>query len=275
MEESIRILLFADSHLGFDQPVQPRIQRRRRGDDFYANYRRILDYGRRNRVDLIIHGGDLFTKPKPSPGIIDRAYEPLFEVASAGIPIFIVPGNHERSRLPEHLFLAHENIQIFDKPRTYIHLVGKREIALSGFPFARKVRERFPDLLMQTGWKEFQTDAHFLCTHQTFEGAQVGPVDFTFREGPDNIPAEWVPGKFTSVLSGHIHRAQQLVRTLSGDTLAVPVIYPGSIERTSVAERFEEKSFNVINLSWKGNTLVQEVETLPLPARPITKIKVR
>jgi DNA repair exonuclease SbcCD nuclease subunit len=147
-------------------------------------------------------------------------------------------------------------------------------IALSGFPFTRKVRDKFPDLLVQTGWEEVQADARFLCAHQAFEGAQVGPSDFTFREGMDNIPAEWVPGEFSSVLSGHMHRAQQLRQTLAGGPLAVPVIYPGSIERTSVAERFENKSYNVINIHWEDDTLIQEMETHPLPARPMVKVTV-
>ena len=33
----IRILLIADTHLGFDLPFRPRIKRRRRGLDFFAN----------------------------------------------------------------------------------------------------------------------------------------------------------------------------------------------------------------------------------------------
>lgn len=147
-----------------------------------------------------------------------------------------------------------------------------RRVALSGFPFTREVKREFPRLLQQTGWEEIQADVHFLCTHQTFEGAQVGSVDFTFREGPDNIPPEWVPEEFTSVLSGHIHRAQQLTHTLSGEELSVPVIYPGSIERTSVAERFEEKSFKMIYVWWEEGQFFQEVETHPLPARPMIKV---
>jgi DNA repair exonuclease SbcCD nuclease subunit len=272
MEKPVKILLLADTHLGFDLPLQPRIERRRRGEDFFANYQLILDFARRKQVDLIVHGGDLFFRSKVSPAIIDKAYQPLFDLANAGIPIYIVPGNHERSRLPEHLFLAHERIQVFDQPVTLVQQIGDKQIALSGFPFTRNVRERFPELLAQTGWEGIQADAHLLCAHQTFEGAQVGPVDFTFREGPDNIPPEWVPGKFTAVLSGHIHRAQQLTQSLSGEPLSVPIIYPGSIERTSVAERFEEKSFNLIQLAWKGGRPNLEVETHPLPIRPMVKV---
>jgi DNA repair exonuclease SbcCD nuclease subunit len=38
----IRILLIADTHLGFDLPFRPRIKRRRRGLDFFANFERAL-----------------------------------------------------------------------------------------------------------------------------------------------------------------------------------------------------------------------------------------
>lgn len=274
MTEHIKILLLADTHLGFDLPVQARIERRRRGEDFFSNYQLILDFARRQKIDLIVHGGDLFYRSQVPPAIVDRAYEPLFQVAKRGVPIFIVPGNHERSRLPAHLYLAHENIHIFDKPQTYLIQVGDRSIALSGFPFERKAKERFHSLLGQTGWEEVLADVHYLCTHQTFEGAQVGPVDFTFRDGPDNIPPEWVPERFEAVLSGHIHRAQQLTQTLGGEPLHTPVIYPGSIERTSVAERFEDKSFVLVNLHWEDGQLTQELETHPLPARPMVKVTV-
>jgi len=274
MNEEIKIVLFGDSHLGYDLPVRPRIQRRRRGEDFFSNYQFILDFARRNKVDLVVHGGDLFFRNKVPPPIVDKAYQSLYAIATRGIPVYIVPGNHERSRLPEHLYLAHENIRVFDRPTTYTQQVGGQRIALSGFPFTRGIREKFHPLLAQTGWEGIREDAHFLCAHQTFEGAQVGSVDFTFREGPDNIPPEWVPREFTAVLSGHIHRAQQLTHTLGGEPLAVPVIYPGSIERTSVAERFEEKSFKVIRLWWEKGQFFQEVETHPLPARPMVKVTV-
>jgi len=38
----VRLLLIADTHLGFDLPVRPRVARRRRGHDFIANYRAAL-----------------------------------------------------------------------------------------------------------------------------------------------------------------------------------------------------------------------------------------
>ena len=274
MTETIKILLFGDTHLGYDLALRPRIQRRRRGEDFFSNYQQVLQFARWKKVDLIIHGGDLFSRSKVPPPIVDRAYGDLLSVANAGIPICIVPGNHERSRLPEHLVLAHENIRVFADPGTYLLEVQGRKIALSGFPFNREVRAKFPSLLENTRWRDVEADVRFLCTHQTFEGAQVGPVDFTFREGPDTIPAEWVPEEFTAVLSGHIHRAQTLTHSLAGEPLGAPVIYPGSIERTSIAERFEEKSYQLVKLCWEGGKPIYELEIHPLPTRPMVKLTV-
>lgn len=274
MSELIKILFFADSHLGFDLPSQPRIERRRRGEDLFKNYLQIIKMAKWKKVDLVLHGGDLFHHSKVSPAIIERAYRPLYELACAGIPVYLVPGNHERSRLPGHLYLSHESINIFDRPATYMQRIRGRRITLSGFPFARKVRENFGSLLRQTRYMDHEADWRCLCAHQTFEGAKVGPVDYTFREGPDNIPPEWVPDEFGAVLSGHIHRAQQLDNTLDGKELKVPVIYPGSIERTSIAERFEEKSFTLIKLTWNNREMYQEVETHPLPTRPMLKVSV-
>ena len=274
MNEPVRILFFADTHLGFDTPIRPRIKRRRRGEDFFSNYLYVLDIARKTKVDLIVHGGDFFFRSKVSPVIVERAYQPLLDLASSGIPILIVPGNHERSRLPNHLWLNHQNIQIFDRPRTYLHKMGSLSIAFSGFPFARKVKEDFLSLLNMTRYREVQADIHYLCTHQTYEGAQVGPVDFTFREGPDNIPGEWVPEVFKAVLSGHIHRGQRLTQTLGGGDLAVPVIYPGSTERTSFAERFEDKFFVTIKIFSNQGKPRQEIKFHQLPTRPMVKLKI-
>ncbi|MCJ7626326.1 MAG: hypothetical protein MUO76_22775 [Anaerolineaceae bacterium] len=94
--------------------------------------------------------------------------------------------------------------------------------------------------MSQTGYREAAADIHILCMHQTVEGAQVGPSDFTFRYGADIIQGRDISDDFCVVLSGHIHRSQTLTHDLRGDHLAAPVVYPGSVERTSFAERYED-----------------------------------
>ena len=55
MSDAVRILLLADSHLGFDLPVRPRVERRRRGHDFLANYASALQPALDGEVDIVVH----------------------------------------------------------------------------------------------------------------------------------------------------------------------------------------------------------------------------
>ena len=60
----IRIRLIADTHLGFDLSFRPRIQRRRRGPEFFANFERALGPALNRQVDAVVHGGDVLYRSK-------------------------------------------------------------------------------------------------------------------------------------------------------------------------------------------------------------------
>src|SRR5262245_55954218 len=62
VSKDVRILLLADTHLGFDLPSSPRVGRRRRGHDFLANYALALEPALSGEVDLVVHGGDVFDR---------------------------------------------------------------------------------------------------------------------------------------------------------------------------------------------------------------------
>jgi DNA repair exonuclease SbcCD nuclease subunit len=271
-----RVLLVADTHLGFDLPFRPRINRRRRGHDFFANFERALQPALRGEVDVVVHGGDLFYRSKVPTALVDMALEPLVRVAEQGVPLYVIPGNHERSRIPQHLWTAHPNIHIFDEPRTYLVPLPTGSMALSGFPFHREGRATFRQLVKQTGYRTVAADAHLLCIHLVVEGAQVGVSNYTFRSGPHVVRGRDIPEGFAAVLSGHIHRAQVLTHDLAGRPLAAPVIYPGSVERTSIVEREEEKGYVVldIDLAAQGGGALLDVSFVPLPARPMVNLVV-
>ncbi|MFC2029083.1 exonuclease SbcCD subunit D [Chloroflexota bacterium] len=270
----IKILFFADSHLGFDLPMHPRTQRRRRGHDFFSNFQYLLNLALQEEVDLVVHGGDFFFRSKIPASIIEKAYQSLLPVANSGIPIYLVPGNHERSKLPFHLWLSHKNIHVFDRPRTFLQNVGGTILSLSGFPFARRIRKNFHALLDQTCCHDYSADVRLLCMHQAVEGAQVGPADFTFRADPDTIPGSKIPVCFSIVLSGHIHRGQSLSQDLDRRTLNAPVVYPGSIERTSFAERFEEKYYVILKIDHTPGNHNPVIEFHPLKSRPMIIIDI-
>jgi DNA repair exonuclease SbcCD nuclease subunit len=282
--ENLRVLLVADTHLGFDLPFRPRVKRRRRGQDFFANLGRALQPALDHQVDVVVHGGDLLFRSRVPAALVDMALEPLFKVAQAGVPVFLAPGNHERSQIPRHLWTAHENLYIFDAPVTFVATIARNtpggasplRVALSGFPFARRVRDLFPQLLAASGYQTARADVKLLCLHQTVEGATVGANDFTFRRGVDVIRGQDIPSDVCAVLAGHIHRAQTLTHDLQQRPLGSPVIYPGSIERTSFAERHEPKGYAILEIDPAATTAGQlrQMRFVPLPTRPMLDLAV-
>src|SRR3972149_3199831 len=109
MRNSLKVVFIIDTHLGFDYPIRPRVPMRRRGDDFFANFQYVLDYAVRTRPDMVVHGGDLFFRTRVPQRVVDMAYAQLSAFAQSNIPLLLVPGNHERSRLPTSLWLTDPN----------------------------------------------------------------------------------------------------------------------------------------------------------------------
>lgn len=234
---TLRLLLLADTHLGLPSHAH------------FANFHRALLPALRGEVDLVVHGGDILYRSRVKPGLVLRAFAPLKQVADAGVPVVVVPGNHERSAIPFPLLAAHPGVHVIDRPRTVSLEVRGTTVSISGIPSDRdRIRESFAALLERTTWRS-PADIRLLAMHQTVEGASVGPVGFTFRSGLDVLPGRAIPAGFAAVLSGHIHRHQVLSKDLAGRPLAAPFFYPGSTARTSSAERNEPKGFLTIDLA--------------------------
>lgn len=268
---SVRVLLLADSHLGFDLPLNPRVYRRRRGYDFLANHERALAAAREEQVDLVVHGGDVFHRSRVPTSLVYQAFKALLEIADEGTPVFVVPGNHERSRIPHCRLGHHPNLHIFHVPSTIKVEVRGTRVALSGFPYQRRgIRELFPKILQETGWRNEPVDIRLLCVHHCVEGATVGPGNHTFRDAPDVIRCADLPTEFAAVLSGHVHRRQVLQTNLRGRPLPTPVFYPGSMERTAFAEMGEQKGFLVIDVEPDAmGGRVDRHRFVNLPTRPM------
>ncbi len=274
-KNNIRLVFLADTHLGFDYPIRPRVDRRRRGQDFFDNFQRVLSFAIDKKVDMVIHGGDFFFRSRIPPKIVDMAYQLLFEFADMGIPIFIVPGNHERSKLPESLFLSHPNIYIFHKPQTYSMVISETSVCIAGFPSERdNIRYRFTSTVEKTRLNTHSADIKLLCLHQAVEGARVGPSNYTFQNGQDVIRKQDLPAECLAILCGHIHRKQILMHYPDQNPKGIPVIYPGSTERTSFAEKSEEKGFFDIKFSYSDEKKwkIQSQNFRLLPTRPMVDL---
>ncbi|MCJ7594424.1 MAG: hypothetical protein MUO52_06585, partial [Desulfobacterales bacterium] len=99
----------------------------------------------------------------------------------------------------------------------------------------------FLKALGETEYEELRSDLNILITHQAFDGARVGPVDYTFKPGrSDTVSREMLPQHFEYIAAGHIHQYQILYHPLKP---SLPFVYPGSIQRISFAEMHEDKGF--------------------------------
>ena len=271
----IRILFLADTHLGFDYTFRPRIKRRRRGPEFFANFERALRPALERQVDAVVHGGDLLYRSKVPASLVAMAFEPLKATADLGVPVYLVPGNHERSAIPHRHLAEHPLIHIFDRPRNFVLHKDGFNLALSGFPFVRRdIRNRFKDILNQTGWRNAKAAVHLLCIHQSIDGATVGPTGYIFRYAADVINPAHIPPGIAAVLSGHIHRFQVLTRNLREQSLPTPIFYPGSIERISFAEKNERKGYLILEFSGDGsNGRLAKWQFTDLPTRPMVQLE--
>ena len=257
----MRVLFVSDTHLGLDMPARPRVTRRRRGDDFFRNFERALEPARAGDVDVVVHGGDLLYRSHVPAWLAEAALAPLKRLASSGVPVLLVPGNHERARMPYPLLALHDGLHVFDRPRSVVLEARGVRAAFVGFPYTWEIRRRFREILAAAARDAPSADVRVLCLHQCIEGATCGPGNFTFRDGADVIRAADMPVDVAVTLSGHIHR-HQVLRPAG----RAPVIYAGSVERTSFAEATETKGFVVLRVTRSG---LGAFEFRPLPARPM------
>jgi DNA repair exonuclease SbcCD nuclease subunit len=191
--------------------------------------------------------------------LAEAGLAPLKQLAESRVPVVLIPGNHERSRMPFPLLACHERLHVFDRPRTVLVETRGVRVAFMGFPYTHDIRRRFPEILAALNRESISADVRVLCLHQCIEGATCGPGNFTFRFGPDVIRTVDLPRNVTVGLSGHIHRHQVLQ-----PAGRPPIIYAGSTERTSFAEAPETKGFVVLELDRSG---LRGFEFRPLPAR--------
>ncbi len=270
MSRELRILHLADTHIGAALPSRPRVDRARRGDDLIASYRAALDRADEHEVDLVLHAGDVFDRPDPSGPALAAATAPLLDLASRGIPVVVIPGNHERSVLPASLLLQHPRIHVLDRPRTLSLKIRGQRVSVTGLPCVRRgVANCFAERLAESDWRRNRGDCHLLVLHQTLDSATCGPIGYRFRSGVDVLDRDQVPGGFDYVALGHIHRHQMLAPPSNA---GLPLVYAGSTDRISFAERDEPKGCVLIRE--RGGRLVPTFLEHPVRAMCVVPIDV-
>lgn len=232
----------------------------------------ILRIAKEQKADGILAAGDIYDKSVPGADAVQLLDDFLTRTADAGIPVFLISGNHdsaERVAFGAGLFdrggifispVYHGKIEPVIRQDAY----GDVNIYLIPFVKPAVVRRFFPEKKIETYQDAFAAVTESLhvdpakrnvaVVHQFFTGAVRSESEELSVGGLDNIDAGLLE-VFDYVALGHIHRPQ----TMGRET----VRYCGTPLKYSFSEADDKKSVTVVELKEKG---IVTVETVPLKA---------
>ena len=202
--DSIKYLFLSDTHFGINFAQNPRNKLKyTHGTRFFDAFTEaICNSIKREGIDFILHGGDFFNRSKPPAHVIQKATSILLKAAEE-VPVFIVPGNHERSKLPIGLLKYQENINIFSEPCSYFFTKGNITIKITGFPYIRHyAKKKFPIILKQAWDNQVDknpspSDYNILLLHQLIQGSKI--EHYTFYKGHNVIMFFQVRGSHVTI----------------------------------------------------------------------------
>ena len=96
MSEPLRVIHFADFHLGVDThgPKDPETSLNGRILDFLDSLDALIDFACDEDVDLVIFAGDAFHKHSPEPTLLDLFAGRIVKLAGQ-CPVVLLVGNHD------------------------------------------------------------------------------------------------------------------------------------------------------------------------------------
>ncbi|MEM1873171.1 MAG: exonuclease SbcCD subunit D [Acidilobaceae archaeon] len=90
---TVRLLHVSDTHLG----IKP-YGLLDREKDVYDAFMEVVEIAKSERVDAVLHAGDMFDKSTPRPATLMVAVKGLRELAEREVKVYVSPGNHEHPR---------------------------------------------------------------------------------------------------------------------------------------------------------------------------------
>ncbi len=252
----MRLVHFADTHLGFRQFRRTVNGRNQREQDAYESFGRAIERIIELRPDAVVHAGDLFDGFHPSSAALAVALDGFDALRREQIPIVCVAGNHSTPRFTsaEHVFTILNRFEgvevIWGEPRT----VRLGELAVHGVPHQPDARRLVQDLKDAS----VASDAKFnvLVTHVGFDGL---PLVGSAESNSVSLAGDELEhvASFQYVALGHLHQ-------FGG--VRVNAVYSGALERLSWHDRAAEKGIVEVDLALDSRSR-EFVRFHALPAR--------
>ena len=277
----MKLLHFADAHIDMANYGRhdPGTGLPLRVLDFLKSLDTIVDTAIDEKVDMVIFAGDAYKDRSPAPTFQREWGRRIMRLSQAGIPTFLLVGNHDMSpaagrahAIQEFDTLQIPHVRVLQKPEFLsadevglpVQIIAMPYISRSGLmatlevsgvdraEIYSEIEQRLTDLMKEWLENADQGLPIIMTAHASVQGAAFGS-ERTVMLGSDLVlPASLVKDKrLDYVALGHIHKPQDL-----NEGKHPPVIYPGSIERVDFGEAKDDKFFVIAEVE-KGQTQVE------------------
>lgn len=274
---TLKFIHCSDIHLG-----RQRMGGKLPPEDFATALKYVVGYTLKQGADALLIAGDLYDSPNIQPPVLLQATECLKPLQQAGIPVFVIEGNHDRATITgeTHTWVRYLNdiglIHLLTIPFTaegpqitpwddknrqgsYIDFQGVRIIGAGYLGAGTVKRARLIAEAMQ-GWKQ-EVGAVLMLLH-------AGP-DYVVQEGggfsKENL--EFLHETVDYLALGHIHKPMQ-----HGGW----AINPGSPEHVRLEEcRYDgqARGMAVVEMDPTAENPLLKAEILPVPKRRVLSLR--
>jgi DNA repair protein SbcD/Mre11 len=211
-----QIIHISDTHLGCAQ-----FDSEEREQDVYEAFQEVVDAAVKDKVDAVVHAGDIFHYPKPGGRPLVKMGEALKTLSENGIATFFTLGEHDISRIT-----GTPSPYLFHKLglATYVGTgepVTLGDLKIIGFnKYRRGEVDELVEELKAAGTKaKGHSGKKLLVLHQ-------GLLEFHKFAG--ELTAKDLPPEFDYYAFGHLHdNFHRHFEDMQG-----PVCYPGSLDPT-------------------------------------------
>lgn len=285
----IKIIHISDIHLGSGFThghLNPKTGLNTRFEDFINTLSLCIERAVREKVDLVLFGGDAFPDATPPPYVQEAFASQFYRLVEAKIPTVLLVGNHDQhsqgdggASLCIYRTLEVPGFIVGDSLKTNKILTKNGEIQVITLPWLthsilltrRKTDslsfEEVQHLLIESLTLALEEEISqldpqlptILLGHLMAERADLGSERLLAVGKGFTIPMSLlIRDEFDYVALGHVHKHQNL-----NPTNDPPIIYSGSIERVDFSEEKEDKGYISLEITkgqvnWQFN---------PLPSR--------
>ncbi len=231
-----RFMHFSDTHLGNREYMMDL-----REEDFYEAFNEAVDIALEERVDFIIHSGDLFDTWGPSNRALSELKDSMLRLKEKGIRTYMVMGDHDRPRRTDYPaasifdFLGLTLMGADDLDTLYIEDSDTFIAGISNMKGSR--RDSLPQMYARADLLAKENRNSILISHQGVSG-YTHPEDVQIQEID-------LPGSFAYLAFGHVHVSSYRARP-------TPFSYAGSTEINSASEiepfLRDGKSVNIVDV---------------------------